>query len=164
MLTSHELFGFMSPSLANQILEDAYADERELYKATLASVANARRLRPVFLERQPRAQRHTTIVATLGKPAHEELAAGLLRGWLLKKQKPMLCAFLDALEIPNKDGAVEDLPESMEDAKLNSAVDKLLGGFPKEVVTVYLHAFNGMNDKAWKNLDSMLQNDARLQF
>ena len=64
MLTSHELFGFMSPSLANQILEDAYADERELYKATLASVANARRLRPVFLERQPRPQRHATIVAT----------------------------------------------------------------------------------------------------
>ena len=164
MLTSHELFGFMSPALSNQILEDTYAGERELYKATLTAVATARKVRPLFLERQPRAERHTTMVAALGKPAQELIAANLIRGWLLKKQNPLLCDFLDALGITHKQGAVDDLPETMDDAKLTAAVEQLLAKHPKENAIVYLHAFNGMNDQAWKNLNDMLQNDPRLQF
>lgn len=154
----------MSPALSNQILEDTYAGERELYKATLTAVATARKVRPLFLERQPRTERHTTMVAALGKPAQELIAANLIRGWLLKKQNPLLCDFLDALGITHKQGAVDDLPETMDDAKLTAAVDQLLAKHPKENAIVYLHAFNGMNDQAWKNLNDMLQNDPRLQF
>lgn len=154
----------MSPALSNQILEDTYAGERELYKATLTAVATARKVRPLFLERQPRAERHTTMVAALGKPAQELIAANLIRGWLLKKQNPLLCDFLDALGITHKQGAVDDLPETMDDAKLTAAVEQLLAKHPKENAIVYLHAFNGMNDQAWKNLNDMLQNDPRLQF
>ena len=154
----------MSPALSHQILEDAYTGERELYKATLTAVANARKLRPVFLERQPRTERHVTMVAALGKPAQELIAANLIRGWLLKKQNAVLRDFLDALGIVHKEGAVEDLPETMDDEKLKAGVDKLLASHPKETAIVYLHAFNGMNDQAWKNLNEMLQNDPRLQF
>ena len=60
MLTSHELFGFMSPTLALEILTFAYETDKPLYRATLNAVAEARKLRPVFLERQPRPQRHAT--------------------------------------------------------------------------------------------------------
>ena len=55
MLTSHELFGFMSPALANEIVAFTHESEKPAYKATLAAVAQARHVRPVFLERQPRA-------------------------------------------------------------------------------------------------------------
>ena len=58
MLTSHELFGFMPPALAADILEHAYAHDRDLYRATLIAVANARKVRPVFLDKQPRPARH----------------------------------------------------------------------------------------------------------
>ena len=154
----------MSPALSHQILEDAYVGERELYKATLTAVANARKVRPLFLERQPRAERHVTMSAALGKPAQELIAANLIRGWLLKKQNPLLCDFLDALGIPHKQGAVDDLPETMDDAKLTAALEKLLATHNKEITIVYLHAFNGMNDRAWKNLNDLLHNDPRLQF
>ncbi len=50
MLTAHELIGFMPPKLAAEILEHAHSSEKELYKATLAAVAQARKVRPVFLE------------------------------------------------------------------------------------------------------------------
>jgi hypothetical protein len=54
MLTSHELFGFMSPTLAGEILAFTFESEKPTYRATLNAVAEVRRLRPVFLERQPK--------------------------------------------------------------------------------------------------------------
>jgi len=164
MLTAHELFGFMSPALAGEILATAHEVDKPLYRATLAAVAEKNRVRPIFLERQPRAQRHPAMLAALSKPALEAAAGNLLRIWLVKKQSPMLIQFLDTLEIPHKEGVVEDLPPSMDDAKLNTAVDGLLAKFPPEVVAVYLLAFNDMNEANWPNLKTMLETDPRLQL
>lgn len=164
MLTSHELLGFMSPSLANDILNWTYEAERSTYKATLQAVAEARRLRPVFLERQARPQRHATMVAALNRPNLEMVAGTLLRTWLIKKYKDMLVDFLNSLGIAHEDGVVEDLPETMEDAKLKAAVELLLGKYPHEVVAVYLNAFNDMNEANWSNLKTLLEEDARLQL
>ena len=164
MLTSHELIGFVSPALANEFLGCAYESDKPTYKAVLAAVAQARHLRPVFLERQPREQRHVTMLATLARPALDVTAGVLIRSWLVKKHKAMLVDFLDALGIAHKDGVVDDLPETMEDAKLKSAVEVLLGKYPAEVVAVYLNAFNDMNGANWANLKTMLEGDARLQL
>jgi hypothetical protein len=164
MLTSHELLGFMSPPLAMEILTYAYESDKPLYKATLAAVAENRRLRPVFLERQPRPQRNATIVATLAKPSLEIVTANLIRTWLLKKYTSLLGDFLDALGIAHKEGVVEDLPATMEDIKLAAAVDKVLEKYPPEIVAVYLNAFSEMNEVQWPNLKTMLESDKRLQL
>jgi len=164
MLSAHELIGFMNPKLAAEILEHAHSSEKELYKATLAVVAQARKVRPVFLERQPRTEQHNMMISTLTRPSMELAAAGLLRGWLLKKHTALLTDFLDALGQPHKNGVVDDLPGTMDDAKLGSAVDTVLAKHPPEVVTVYLHAFYEMNENRWPNLRAMLETDPRLQF
>jgi hypothetical protein len=164
MLTSHELIGFVSPGLANDILTFAYEADKPSYKAALAAVAQARHLRPVFLERQPRAQRDVTILATLSRPALDPMAGNLIRAWLVKKYKSMLVDFLTALGIEHKDGVVDDLPPTMDDDKLKSAVDTLLAKYPPEVVAVYLNAFNDMNQANWANLKTMLEADTRLQL
>jgi hypothetical protein len=164
MLTSHELFGFMSPALANDILNFAYESDKPTYKATLNAIAQARHLRPVFLERQPRAQRHVTMVSTLSRPGHDAVAGGLIRAWLVKEQKAMLVDFLNALGIQNKDGVVDDLPAAVDDAKLKSAIEALLAKHSPEAVAVYLNAFNDMNEANWANLKTMLESDARLQL
>jgi hypothetical protein len=164
MLTSHELLGFMSPGLALQILADAHDSDKPLYRATLGAVAEARKVRPVFLERQPRAQQHTTMLATLSKPSLEMVTANLIRAWLLKKYKGMLVDFLDKLEIQHKDGVVDELPKTIEDVKLQPAVDVLLSKYPQEVVAVYLNLFNDMNEVEWTNLKKMLETDKRLQL
>jgi hypothetical protein len=130
----------------------------------MAAVAEAKRVRPIFLERQPRAERHASMVSALSKPNLDTAAAALIRAWLVQKQAPMLMAFLDALGIKHDKGVVEDLPATVEDAKLKSAVDTLLGKFPHEAVSVYLNAFNGMNAAGWANLKTLLENDARLQL
>jgi hypothetical protein len=164
MLSSHELLGFMSPTLAADILSYAYDTDKPLYRAMVSAVAEARKVRPVFLERQPRAQRHTTMLATLTRPSMEPAAGNLIRTWLVKKQNPMLVQYLDALGIPHKEGVVDDLPPSMDDAKLKAAVEGLLAKFPHEEVAVYLLAFNEMNEANWPNLKAMLESDPRLQL
>ncbi len=164
MLTSHELFGFMSPPLANQIVEHAAEFDKELYRATVNAVAEARKLRPVFFERKPRAERNKDIIAMLTKPRLDLAAGNMIRGWLLRKHKTMLIDYLDALGVDHKDGVVDDLPPTVEDAKLKQAVDKLLGKYPSEEVAVYLNAFYAMNDVSWLNLKNLLQEDSRLQF
>jgi len=164
MLTAHELFGFMSPALAGDILTFTFESEKPTYRATLNAVAEARRVRPVFLEHKPKAERNTLILGSLTKPALELVAANLLRTWLLKKHKPMLVDFLNALDIKNEEGVVEGLPASVDDAKLLAAVDGLLAKHPPEAVAVYLNAFNDMNEANWPNLKALLENDARLQL
>ena len=154
----------MSPALAVRIIEFAHDGNKELYRTLLVTVAEARKLRPAFFERSPRASRHATMATTLARPRLELLAANLLRDWLMKQQTPMLADFLDALEIPHKDGAVDDLPASVEDPKLQAAVEKLLAKYPPEEVAVYLNAFYTMNDVRWPNLEAMLKTDPRLQF
>jgi len=164
MLKSHELIGFMSPGLANQILLYAFESDKPLYRTVLAAVAEARHVRPVFMERQPRVQRHAAMLTTLSKPSLDMVTANLIRTWLLKKYKDMLVDFLDALGIAHKEGVVDDLPAAMGDEKLKAAVDKLLAKYPPEVVSVYLNAFNDMNEVEWPNLKAMLTTDPRLQL
>jgi len=154
----------MSPALAQEIITYAYDSDKPLYKATLQAVADARKVRYVFMERQPRTDRHSAMVATLSKPGLEAVTANLVRTWLLKKYKGMLVDFLNGLEIKHEDGVVEDLPASVPDDKLKSAIDTLLGKYPPEVVAVYLNAFNDMNEVDWPNLKKMLAEDKRLQL
>ena len=164
MLTSHELIGFMSPALANDILSFIFESDKQGYRATMAAVAEAKHVRPVFLERQPRAERHASMVTALSKPNLDAAAGALIRAWLVQKQAPMLIEFLNALDIPHEKGVVEDLPGAVEDAKLKAAVETLLTKFPHEIVAVYLNAFNDMNAAGWPNLKSLLENDTRLQL
>jgi len=164
MLKSHELFGFMSPTLANDILTFTFESEKPTYRAVLQAVADAKKLRPVFLERQAKPERHATMLATLARPNLDIAAGTLLRTWLVKKHQAMLVDFLNALDIANENGVVEDLPKSVNDAKLKAAVDSLLANHPQEAVAVYLNAFNGMNETNWPNLKTLLEGDTRLQL
>ena len=79
MLTSHELIGFMSPALANDILNFTFESDKPAYKATMAAVAEARKLRPVFLERQPREARQTMMLAALARPTLARRVRAFLR-------------------------------------------------------------------------------------
>ncbi|PWU13939.1 MAG: hypothetical protein C5B50_18330 [Verrucomicrobia bacterium] len=164
MLTSHELIGFMSPALAKEILIYTHESDKPIYRATLAAVAEARKVRAVFLERQPREQQHEAMLGTLTRPALELAAANLIRAWLLKKYKSMLSDFLDALGITHKEGVVDDLPAEMDEAKLRQGVDALLAKYPPEVVAVYLNAFSQMNEVEWPTLKALLESDKRLQL
>ena len=163
-MTSHELFGVMPRSLAEDILDFAHSQEKAIYRGAIDAVAAARKVRPVFLERQSRTARYDLMVTSLSRPGLEVAADGLIRNWLLKKHPGLLAAFMDALGIQHENGVVNDLPKSVDDARLRNAVEAILVAHPAEVVTVYLNAFNGMNGESWSNLEALLKTEPRLQW
>jgi hypothetical protein len=164
MLKCYELVGFMPAPLSQEILEFAYTADKALYRAVLAAVAESNHVRPAFLERKPRPQRHAEMISALGRPRMDEAAASLLRGWLVKSQTALLTDFLDALGIPHDNGVVEEFPANVDDAKLKAAVDGLLAKHPTDRVAVYLNAINATSGVQWPHLEALLHSDPRLQI
>src|SRR5947209_7765114 len=85
VMKSHQLFGTISPAMAGEILEYNFANDKPLYRAALEAVAQTRKVRAVFLERQPRAERHASMSLSLSRPPLALAADSLIRNWLLKK-------------------------------------------------------------------------------
>jgi len=163
-MKSHQILAVMPRAMATDVLEFAFSMDKKLYRAALEAVAQARKLRPVFLERQPRVERNASMLSFLSRPALDVVADNLLRAWLLKKHTTVLTDFLDSLKIPHEKGVVEDLPTTVDDALLTAAIEKLLQTHPPELVAVYLHAFNDMNEAQWQNLEARLREDPRLKL
>lgn len=165
-MKAHELFQRMSPQTADEIFIFLHKEEKPVYKAAIQGLANQRNLRGVFIERKPPNERHPWMKQALSRPISDVLGMHLLQAWLLGAKKPMLNDFLDGLEIPHDaNGTVEDLPACPPKEKIALAVDDLLGKYPTEQVTIYLHAFRDMDSTVqWPALSEILSEDPRLQF
>ena len=163
-MTASEMFAEISPALATRIVEEVHASDKELYRVALASAAQAKKVRPVFMERQPRAERYRSMATALARPDLNLVAGNVISGWLVKNQPALLSDFLTTLKIPHQNGVVETLPEKVEDKDLQEAVNLLLGKYPPEIVGLYLRAFHDMNDANWPNLKQLLAEDVRLML
>ena len=162
-MTSYEIFGHCSSQLANEIFVYLQEKEKPVYRAVIQNLANQRKLRPVFIERKPKPERHTWLHQALARKPADDLATQVLQIWLLGAQQPLICGFLEALQIKHDGkGVVDQLPPEPEPPKLQAAIDSILEHHSPEVVTVYLHLFRMMDDAGWKHLDEILGNDARL--
>ena len=165
MLTPHEIFARMSPAVGSQLFAFLQEDELALYKATLDTLAKQRKLRPLFIERKPRADRYAWLQATIGKVQNDGVAVHLLQIWLVGAQKKLLCDFLDALGIAHdENGTIDALPPAPPKAELAKAVESLLAKHEAGVIAVYLHAFQAMDEKGWSTLEELLAEDARLKL
>ena len=163
-MKAYELFALMPAPLAVEILEFTLQNDKEIFQMAVTAIAQARKVRPIFLQRQPKTGRLRMMVESLGRPGQEATADHLIRNWLLKKHSQLLIDFLEGLKIPHDKGVVEDLPASIDDSTLQLSVENLLAKYPADVASVYLHAFNHLNGTNWKNLELMVESDARLQF
>ena len=136
-----------------------------LYKATIESLAKQRKLRTVFVERKPRNERNAWLKDALGRKTSEAIAAHVLQIWLVGEHRQLLCDFLDSLQIAHdKDGMVESLPPAPAKEELLKAIESLLPKHDQDVVTVYLHAFQAIDDKGWQSLSEILEEDERFSL
>lgn len=166
MLNSHEIFARMPTAAAVQLFSFLQEREKQLYQATIDSIAKQRKLRPIFIERKPREERYLWLRETLGKKTGAAISAHLLQVWLVGAHTDLLCSFLDALEIPHdENGTVDTLPPSPSKETLQKAIDQLLAKYDAALVAVYLHTFQALNDDGgWAPLDELLAEDARIQL
>ena len=165
MLKPHDIFARMSPPVATELLHFLFEKEKPLFKATVDSLAQARKLRPLFVERKPKWERFAWIRENLGRKQNEAIAAHLLQIWLVGAQSKLLCDFLDGLGIAHdENGTLENLPPAPPVADLGRAVEELLKNHAQGVVAVYLNAFQALDENGWSSLAELIESDPRLQL
>ena len=62
-MKSHELFQQMSPAQASQILSYLQKERAPVFKSVIHTLAEQRKLRAVFIERKPPAERYAWLKA-----------------------------------------------------------------------------------------------------
>ncbi len=165
MPTPNEIFTRMSPEVSGQLFAFLHDSEKPLYKATIDTLAKQRKLRPVFLERKPRDDRHAWMKEVLGSKKNESVAAHLLQIWLVGAHAKLLCDFLDALDIKHdENGTMETLPPAPPKAALGKAIDACFAKHDPRIVVIYLNAFQALDENGWSTLGELLVEDPRLAF
>jgi len=165
-VNSHEIYQDLSPETLAQMLDWFREHERAVYTNAVATLAQNRKLRPVFIQRKPLPQQYAWIHKTCKLKACDTIGEHLLQAWFLAGHQPMLAAFCDAMGIPHDGkGSVQgDLPESLDAAKLDAAVDTLLESNDPRIVTLYLRVFNLQAPDGWPELTAKLESDERLKL
>jgi len=160
-----EIVTSLSTESACDLFRYLQKEQKAAFRTCLATLAAARKLRPVFIERKPPEQRYVWMQREVGRAGNENIAANLLHIWLGNAKKSMIITYLDALEIEHDgDGGIDSLPDEPAEEKVAAAVEQLLEKFPHEEVAAYLHAFQSMEEQSWASLDLMLREDARLKL
>lgn len=164
---SHEIYAAVPPVLVTKMLDWFRANDRNVYRSAVATLAKQRKLRPVFIEKKPLVEQYAWLHKTLQIHACDSIGEQLLQAWLMSGQQPMLAAFCDAMGIPhNGQGAVVgDLPKKIDAERLDAAIDALIEKkFHPMLIAVYLHCFNLQQPGGWPELSAKLANDERLQL
>lgn len=164
-MRAYQIFQNISQELATEIFSYLRSDEKETFQGLVSSLAEQRKLRPIFILKKTPADQ----IAWLCKTACLKFADGVdehvLQIWLLNKQRPLLISFLDSMEIEHDgEGSVDNLPETLDAGKLKTTADLLLENNPEEIVKIYLHVFQLQKVGGWPTLGELLENDERLSF
>lgn len=161
-VTANQIFSGLEPSEAHEIFESLHEASKPAYKGTMQATASRRKLRPVFLERKTRVDRHAWMQNALAAPTNEDLAIEVLQNWLLSAHREMLGEFLDACGIVHQEGLIDDIPPQPPREKVDAAVEAICAKYSPATVKVYLHLFQPQDAQAWPDLDALLLIDPRL--
>ncbi|MEI6175971.1 MAG: hypothetical protein WCS43_03695 [Verrucomicrobiota bacterium] len=163
-MKSHELYAAVDPAIVTQILDWFRANDRNVYKSAVATLASNRKLRPVFIQNKPLVDQYAWIHKTLKINACDTIGEHLLQAYLMAGQQSLLAMFCDGMGIPHdgKGSVVGDLPKKMDPERLAGTVDRLIEIFDPKLLTLYLHCFNLQVPGGWQDLTEKLNSDERL--
>lgn len=161
---AHELYSAVDPALVTQIFDWFRANDRNVYKSAVATLASNRKLRPVFIEKKPLAEQYAWLHKTLRIAACDTIGEHILQAYLMAGQQSLLAMFCDGMGIPHdgKGSVVGDLPKKMDAERLDSTIGRLVDVFDPKLLTLYLHCFNMQLPGGWPELSEKLASDERL--
>jgi len=161
---AHELYTAVDPAIVTQILDWFRANDRNVYRSAVATLAGNRKLRPVFIEKKSMVEQYAWIHKTLKLRACDTIGEHLLQAYLMAGQQSLLAMFCDGMGIAHdgKGSVVGNLPKNLDPERLNTTIDRLADIFEHKLLTVYLHCFNMQVDGGWPTLNEKLESDERL--
>ena len=165
MKLANEIFQDVKPETAVAVFQYLRDEQREVYKASISSLAANRKLRPVFVQRRPTPEQIDWLVKNVKLRGSVEIATQVLQLWLLKAHPALLTSFLDGLGIEHDgEGAADDIPDNLDAKKLKSTVNDLLKNHYPELVRIYLHIFQLQRANGLEELTQLIESTPELQF
>ncbi len=160
-MRSNEIFAAMSGGEALSFLEEMRESAPDVAKLALAAAAEAFRLRPEFLKRQPRPRQAEWMRRALGRTVGARLAEEVLATYFLEHEKDLLIELLDTLGVPHEEGRLEqENPPPPGDAALAKGVEKFKSGTDAEKRLFLLRSFAAQSAIDWPALDVLMEGGA----
>lgn len=164
-MKAHEIFQHASSDLTRDMFHYLRTEQKEVYQTAVATLAQGRKLRPVFIQRKRPEDQYVWLQKTTKLRGSEGVDEHLLQLWLLKAHQDLLVSFLDGVGIEHDgEGAADDLPEEIDAKKLKATIDGLLGDHDAELIRIYLHTFQLQKTGGWETIDKLIATDERLRF
>jgi hypothetical protein len=155
-VSSQTLWKKMSPERRLAAAEAFWADgdQAPFHAEAIGLIARQKNFRPRTAAALPAAQKARALAAVTG--ISESLASRLLVSYHLTHQRPMMGAFLDALEIPHEDGLITaEEPPVPDAARLRAAAARLTEEYPREDVALYLATLAAQDPETWRALEEL---------
>ena len=165
-MKSHDIFSAVDPAVVTEMLDWFRANDKNVYKTAVATLAADRKLRPVFIQKKSLADQYAWIQKTLQIRACDPIGEQILQSYLMAGQQSMLGMFCDGMGIPHdgKGSVVGELPKTLDQERLDATVEKLVDVFDPKIFTLYLHCFNMQVAGGYPNLTEKIESDERLKL
>jgi len=163
-MPTHFFWAQISPPRAHEILLSAQETNKKLYRTAVEVMAPNIGLRPHRVLEMPKVERHAAFAQMLARPQLEVLSFNLISHWLIENHSDLLALWLDTLKIPHDGrGCANSFPPCPDEAVLRDGVKTLLEKYEPELVSMYLNAFNEIDEVHWPKLQEILSKEPRLQ-
>ena len=141
---------------ANAFWTDEHGHEQQV--EVIVTLARKMNFRPKSVPALP-LERRAKLLA--GMDVSDAVASRALIAYHLAAERPMMGAFLDALNIEHDNGLItaEEVP-APDKAKLVEGVRTLKTQFPEEAVRLYLHTLVLLDGDTWSDLGGLLGAEA----
>jgi hypothetical protein len=142
---------------ANAFWTDEHGHDQQV--EVIVTLARKMNFRPKSVPALP-LERRAKLLAGMNDVS-DAVASRALIAYHLAAERPMMGAFLDALNIEHDHGLItsEELPPP-DKTKLAEAVRVLKSTFPADSVRLYLHTLVLLDGDTWSELDGLLEQDA----
>jgi hypothetical protein len=163
-MPTHFFWSQISPPRAHEILLSAQETNKKLYRTAVDVMSPNIGLRPHRVLEMPKVERHAVFAQMLARPQLEALSFNLISHWLIENHSDLLALWLDTLKIPHDGrGCANSFPPCPDEAVLREGMKTLLDKYEPELVSMYLHAFNEIDEVHWQKLQDLLAHEPRLQ-
>ncbi len=148
---------YLSPKEAERFLGELLKQTPALGAMALNAVAEAFRLRPQFLKRQPRKRQAEWMRKVFGRTSSAVIAEELLASYFLDQHSDLIVELLDQLGVEHEEGTLkEEHPPAPTQTTLQETTTQFLGQESSEHRKLLLHAFAAQSAIDWPDLEALL--------